>query len=66
MKYVGVDLHKQVISVCVVIQEDNKRKAFLVAADVELAQNEMRDHSRTAFDSLLDEMRKPPAMNGEG
>ncbi len=25
MKYVGVDLHKQVISVCVVIQEDNKR-----------------------------------------
>ncbi len=26
MKYVGVDLHKQVISVCVVIQEDGKRK----------------------------------------
>ena len=26
MKYVGVDLHKHVISVCVVIQEDNKRK----------------------------------------
>ena len=28
MKYVGVDLHKQVISVCVVIQEDNKRKVL--------------------------------------
>jgi hypothetical protein len=25
MKYVGVDLHKQVISVCVVIQEDGKK-----------------------------------------
>ncbi len=26
MKYVGVDLLKQVISVCVVIQENEKRK----------------------------------------
>ena len=26
MKYVGVDLHKQVISACVVVIEDNKRK----------------------------------------
>ena len=28
MKYVGVDLHKQVISVCVVIQGDRKRKVI--------------------------------------
>lgn len=25
MKYVGLDLHKEVISVCVVTQEDKKR-----------------------------------------
>lgn len=29
MKYVGVDLHKQVISVCVVLQEEGKRKVAL-------------------------------------
>ena len=28
MKYVGVDLHKQVISACVVIQEDKQRKVI--------------------------------------
>ena len=28
MKYVGVDLHKQVISACVVIQEDRQRKVI--------------------------------------
>ena len=28
MKYVGVDLHKQGISVCVVIQEDGRRKVM--------------------------------------
>jgi GntR family transcriptional regulator, transcriptional repressor for pyruvate dehydrogenase complex len=37
----------------------------LVAGDVELAQTEMRDHIRTAYNSLLDEMRLPPAMNGD-
>ena len=36
----------------------------LVAGDAEQAQSEMRDHIRTAYDSLLDEMRQPPAMNG--
>ncbi len=36
----------------------------LVAGDVERAQSEMRDHIRTAYNSLLDEMRQPPAMNG--
>jgi GntR family transcriptional regulator, transcriptional repressor for pyruvate dehydrogenase complex len=36
----------------------------LAAGDVELAQSEMRDHIRTAYNSLLDEMRQPPAMNG--
>ena len=28
MKYVGVDLHKHVISACVVIQQDGKRKVM--------------------------------------
>ena len=28
MKYVGVDLHKQVMSVCLVIQGDGKRKVI--------------------------------------
>ena len=36
----------------------------LVAGEVEQAQSEMRDHIRTAYNSLLDEMRQPPAMNG--
>ena len=36
----------------------------LVAGDVEQAESEMRDHIRTAYDSLLDEMRRPPTMNG--
>lgn len=36
----------------------------LAAGDVEQAQSEMRNHIRTAYDSLLDEMREPPAMNG--
>lgn len=36
----------------------------LVAGDAEQAQSEMRDHIRAAYDSLLDEMREPPAMNG--
>jgi GntR family transcriptional repressor for pyruvate dehydrogenase complex len=36
----------------------------LVAGDVEQAQIEMRDHIRTAYNGLLDEMRQPPAMNG--
>ena len=35
----------------------------LVAGDAEQAQLEMRDHIRAAYDSLLDEMRRPPAMN---
>lgn len=36
----------------------------LVAGDVEQAQSEMRDHMRTAYNSLLDEMRRTPVMNG--
>ena len=36
----------------------------LAAGEVEQAQSEMRDHIRTAYDSFLDEMRQPPAMNG--
>jgi GntR family transcriptional repressor for pyruvate dehydrogenase complex len=36
----------------------------LVAGDVEQAKCEMGDHIRTAYNSLLDEMRQPPAMNG--
>ncbi|MFT5525059.1 MAG: DNA-binding FadR family transcriptional regulator [Pirellulaceae bacterium] len=36
----------------------------LVAGDVKLAENEMRDHIRTAYNSLLDELRDPPKMNG--
>ncbi|HIF32809.1 MAG TPA: FadR family transcriptional regulator [Planctomycetes bacterium] len=36
----------------------------LAAGDGEQAQSEMRDHIRTAYNSLLDEMRQPPAMNG--
>lgn len=38
----------------------------LVAGDGKLAQNEMRDHIRSAYNSLLDEIRQPPAMNGNG
>ena len=37
----------------------------LAAGDVEQAQSEMRDHIRAAYNSLLDEMRQPPTMNGE-
>ncbi len=37
----------------------------LVAGDVEVAQRETRDHLKTAFNSLLDEMRDPPEMNGK-
>jgi GntR family transcriptional repressor for pyruvate dehydrogenase complex len=36
----------------------------LAEGDVEQAQSEMRDHIRAAYNSLLDEMRQPPAMNG--
>ena len=36
----------------------------LVAGDEEQAKKEMRDHIRTAYDSLLDELRDPPTMNG--
>jgi DNA-binding FadR family transcriptional regulator len=36
----------------------------LAAGDVARAQSEMHDHIRAAYDSLLDEMRQPPAMNG--
>ena len=36
----------------------------LTAGDVARAQSEMRDHIRAACNSLLDEMRQPPAMNG--
>jgi GntR family transcriptional repressor for pyruvate dehydrogenase complex len=36
----------------------------LVDGNVELAENEMREHIRTAYDSLLDELRDPPLMNG--
>jgi GntR family transcriptional repressor for pyruvate dehydrogenase complex len=36
----------------------------LVAGDCDWAQREIRDHVRTAFNSLLDEMRDPPPMNG--
>jgi DNA-binding FadR family transcriptional regulator len=38
----------------------------LVAGDAKQAQSEMRDHIRTAYNSLLNEMRQPPAMNGNG
>ncbi|HWB14715.1 MAG TPA: FCD domain-containing protein [Pirellulales bacterium] len=36
----------------------------LVAGDAEQAQRVLRDHIRAAYNSLLDEMRQPPAMNG--
>ncbi|MEX2168537.1 MAG: FCD domain-containing protein [Pirellulales bacterium] len=35
----------------------------LVAGDVEAAQDEMRAHIRTAYSSLLEELREPPSMN---
>ena len=38
--------------------------AALAAGDADGAQREMRDHIRAAYNSLLDEMREPPAMNG--
>jgi DNA-binding FadR family transcriptional regulator len=38
--------------------------AALAAGDVEKAQSEMRAHIRAAYNSLLDEMREPPQMNG--
>jgi DNA-binding FadR family transcriptional regulator len=38
----------------------------LVAGDVEQAQAEVRDHIRIAYNSLLDEIRLPPTMNGKG
>ena len=38
----------------------------LVAGDVEQAQSDMRGHMRTACNSLLNEMRQPSAMNGNG
>lgn len=48
-------------------KETNESHARIYSAlakgDAELAQSEMRDHIRSAYDSLLDEMRKPPAMN---
>ncbi|MAR13571.1 MAG: hypothetical protein CL681_26805 [Blastopirellula sp.] len=34
----------------------------LAAGDPEAAEHEMRQHIRTAYNSLLDEMRKPPSM----
>ena len=37
----------------------------LAAGDAEQAQREMRDHIRAAYNGLLDEMRQPPAMNGD-
>jgi len=36
----------------------------LAAGDAEQAQREMRDHIRAAYNGLLDELRRPPAMNG--
>jgi DNA-binding GntR family transcriptional regulator len=36
----------------------------LVAGNVEMAECEMRGHIRTAFNSLLDELRHPPKTNG--
>jgi len=36
----------------------------LVAGDAEQAQTEMQDHIRVAYNSLLNEMREPPVMNG--
>lgn len=36
----------------------------LAAKNVEQAQSEMHEHIRAAYDSLLDKMRQPPAMNG--
>jgi DNA-binding FadR family transcriptional regulator len=36
----------------------------LAAGDPDWAQREIRDHVRTAFNTLLDEMRDPPKMNG--
>ncbi|MGB0581159.1 MAG: FadR/GntR family transcriptional regulator [Limisphaerales bacterium] len=38
--------------------------AALAAGDTEKAQSEMRGHIRAAYNSLLDEMREPPQMNG--
>lgn len=35
----------------------------LVEGDAERAQHDLRDHIRIAYDSLLDELRHPPAMN---
>ena len=37
----------------------------LVAGDVEQARAEMKEHIRTAYDSLLDELRDPPPVNGD-
>ena len=36
----------------------------LAAGDAEQAQSEMRDRIRAAYNGLLDELRRPPAMNG--
>ena len=36
----------------------------MLAGDVEQAESKMRDHICTAYNSLLEEMRQPPAMNG--
>ncbi len=38
--------------------------AALAAGDIEKAQQDMREHIRAAYNSLLDEMRQPPSMNG--
>ncbi len=48
MKYVGVDLHKQVISVCVVIQEDNKRKV--------VARRNLRSKEEDTIESFFAEL----------
>jgi DNA-binding FadR family transcriptional regulator len=46
-------------------QQHARIYAALAAGDAEQAQVAMREHIRVAYDSLLDEMRRPPAMNGE-
>ena len=45
-------------------EQHSRIYAALAAGDTEKAQSEMRGHIRAAYNSLLDEMREPPQMNG--
>jgi len=45
-------------------QSHSRIYSALVGGDAEQAQTEMQDHIRVAYNSLLNEMREPPTMNG--